>query len=288
MQKKEMALYKMAKVIVLASSVIGIFTIWGICYYMLIIAAENKSQVPTSQVVFTQSACAKLAGNKLAAGDCYMKVAKTRKNEAICERIEIVELRDFCYVELAEIKNSYVICQDKVVTPSIKGVCDEYFGTIGSQAGSGSETPGDSDTVAWKTYQSDYGYRFDYPGDWKITVMDSDPSTAADNDLNKKIGIVQSVMLNNDVVQGSVFSLEVMNNTIDNAIAVDEALYGSKTGRPVTIGGMTGERLDGAFYGMQYVVRDGLTYFFLQGNAVSEADEKDFDKVMESFEFIRE
>lgn len=130
-----MALYKMAKVIVLASSVIGILTIWGICYYMLIIASENKSQVPTSQVVFTQSACAKLAGNKLAAGDCYMKVAKARKNEEICAKIEIVELRDLCYVELAELKNSQDICEGKVVTPSIKGVCDEYFAAK-SDAGS--------------------------------------------------------------------------------------------------------------------------------------------------------
>lgn len=122
-----MALYQMAKVIVLASSVIGIFTIWGICYYMLVIAAENKSQVPTNQVVFTQGACVKLAGNKLAAGDCYMKVAKARKSEEICDKIEIAELRDLCYVELAELKDSYAICEDKVVTPSIKGVCDEYF-----------------------------------------------------------------------------------------------------------------------------------------------------------------
>lgn len=133
-----MALYQMAKVIVLASSVIGIFTIWGICYYMLVITAENKSLVPTSQVVFTQSACAKLTGNKLAAGDCYMKVAKTRRNEAICEKIEIVELRDFCFVELAELKNSYAICQDKVATPSIMAVCDEYFAVnsnLGNDAG---------------------------------------------------------------------------------------------------------------------------------------------------------
>ncbi len=132
-----MALYQMAKVIVLVSSVIGIFTIWGICYYMLVIAAENKSQVPTSQVVFTQSACAKLTENKLAAGDCYLKVAKARKNEMICDKIEITELRDFCYVELAELKNSYAICQEKVATSSIKGVCDEYFAVhadVGSAA----------------------------------------------------------------------------------------------------------------------------------------------------------
>jgi len=128
MQKKESSILKMAKVIVVASSVIGIITIWGLSYYMLVISAENKSQVPNSQVVFTQSACAKLVDNKLAQGDCYMKVAKTRKTESICSKIEISELRALCFVELAELKNDFNICKDNELTPSLLDLCEDYFG----------------------------------------------------------------------------------------------------------------------------------------------------------------
>jgi len=127
MQKRESSLLAMAKVIVAASSLIGIITIWGISYYMLVVAAENKSQVPNSQVVFTQSACAKITENKLAQGDCYMKVAKARKSETICSKIEITELRSLCFVELAESKSDYGICQNNELTPSILAVCQEFF-----------------------------------------------------------------------------------------------------------------------------------------------------------------
>lgn len=131
MQKKESSILKMAKVIVVASSVIGIVTIWGLSYYMLVISAENRSQVPNSQVVFTQSACAKLGENKLAQGDCYMKVAKTRKSEGICAKIEIAELKALCFVELAELKNDFNICKNNDLTPSIMDLCEDYFGQDG-------------------------------------------------------------------------------------------------------------------------------------------------------------
>lgn len=124
----------MAKVIVVVSSMIGIFTIWGISYYMLVIAAENKSQVPNNQVVFTQSACAKLTANKLAQGDCYMKVAKARKSETICSKIEIAEMKSLCFVELAELKNDFGICKNNELTPSIFAVCDDYFKANGAGA----------------------------------------------------------------------------------------------------------------------------------------------------------
>ncbi|MDD3006328.1 MAG: hypothetical protein PHX30_01965 [Candidatus Pacebacteria bacterium] len=128
MQKKESSLLKMAKVIVVASSFIGIITIWGISYYMLVISAENNSQIPNNQVVFTQSACAKITDNKLAQGDCYLKVAKVRKNEAICAKIEIAELKSLCFVELSELKNDFGICINNGVMPSLFSVCQDYFG----------------------------------------------------------------------------------------------------------------------------------------------------------------
>ena len=131
MQKKESSILGVAKVIVVASSMIGIFTIWGICYYMLVMSAENRSQVPNSQVVFTKSACAKITANKLAQGDCYMKVAKARKDETICSNIEIAELRSLCFVELAELKNNSGICKNNGLTPSILTVCQDYFGESG-------------------------------------------------------------------------------------------------------------------------------------------------------------
>lgn len=127
MQKKESSLLLMAKVIVMVSSVIGIFTIWGISYYMLVIESTNKSQIPSSQIVLTQSACAKLETNQVAQGDCYLKVAKTRRDATICSKISILEIRSLCFVELAEVRNDYAICEDNEVTPSLLAACKDYF-----------------------------------------------------------------------------------------------------------------------------------------------------------------
>lgn len=127
MQKKESSLLLMAKVIVMVSSVIGIFTIWGISYYMLVIESTNHSQIPSSQIVLTQSACAKLDNNQVAQGDCYLKVAKTRRDAAICSKVSIDEIRSLCFVELAEVRNDYTICENNQVTPSLLKACKEYF-----------------------------------------------------------------------------------------------------------------------------------------------------------------
>jgi len=133
MQKKESSLLLMAKVIVAASSVIGIITIWGISYYMMVISASDQSQIPNSQIVLTQSSCSRLE-NKVAKDDCYMKVAKTRRDPAICSKVEIVEIRSLCFVELAEIKNDVAICENNNVSTSLLDVCREYFGSTKKDA----------------------------------------------------------------------------------------------------------------------------------------------------------
>lgn len=283
MLKKESALLKMAKVIVIVSSIIGIVTVWGMSYYMLM-AEMNQSQIPNNQVVLTQSTCAKITENKLGQGDCYFKVAKARRNESICGKIEIAELKSLCLVELAEVKNDFSICENNEIIASLMAVCEDYFST---EEGSSDIVSDSSDMDDWKTYQNDvYGYSLSYPADWKITVTDIDPSAVAENDLNKLIGDVHGILFNDEAVQGPVFVLEVMSGSIDNAIAVDKTLYGTRTGKSVIIGGIVGEKLSGAFYGMQYVNKNGRTYFFEQQNAGSDGDIRDFDKVMKSFKFI--
>lgn len=165
MLKKESVLLKMAKVIVIVSSIIGIVTVWGMSYYMLM-AEMNQSQIPNNQVVLTQSTCAKITENKLGQGDCYFKVAKARRNESICGKIEIAELKSLCFVELAEVKNDFSICENNEIVASLMAVCEDYFST---EEGSSDVVSDSSDTDDWKIYRSkEYGFEMKYPGDFSF------------------------------------------------------------------------------------------------------------------------
>jgi len=127
MQRKESALLRLAKVIVLASSFIGLVTIWGITYYFLEMAPQEDNQVLRTQVVFTKSACDRVEDNEVVRGDCYLKVAKARRNETICGEIVIPEIKSLCYVQMAQLKNDIGICEKNEITPSLKDACDGYF-----------------------------------------------------------------------------------------------------------------------------------------------------------------
>lgn len=134
MQKKESSLIKMAKVIVITSSVIGIGTVWGIAYYMVAVVPQEEAQVVNSRVVLTQSACAKAAGNKISQGDCYMKVARARRDETICAKVDIAEMKALCYVELAELKQDAALCEKSEVTPSLLVECRSFFAKAATSA----------------------------------------------------------------------------------------------------------------------------------------------------------
>jgi len=145
-----------------------------------------------------------------------------------------------------------------------------------------------SDISDWKTYRNEeYGFKFKYPQNWiSRGETEFDLSRLEDNNFYKWTGTELEVLFGKKDLQGSAFALHVMNKTIEEAAIFDHSSFGDKTGKIAIIGGVKGEILDGAFYGMQYVVKDGKTYFFEQINAENEQDMKDYDDVIKTFKFI--
>lgn len=151
-----------------------------------------------------------------------------------------------------------------------------------------SETPTfNSDISNWKTYRNEkYGVKFKYPKDWNGGETEFDLSKLGNNNIYKRTETEIEILFGKKELQGATFVLWVMNRSINEAIEYDHSSFGDKTGNTTFIGGLKGEMLDGAFYGMQYVVKDGKTYFFEQINAENEQDRKDYDEIMKTFEFV--
>ncbi|MDD3190404.1 MAG: hypothetical protein PHI66_01800 [Candidatus Pacebacteria bacterium] len=138
----------------------------------------------------------------------------------------------------------------------------------------------------WRTYQDkEYGFEFKYPEEWEATSNVFTPAISGGDNFYVGAEIIQEVLLFKTDVQGAVFVLQISNKQIDDLIDFDKSSFGLRTGEVVEIAGMKGERLDGAFYGMQYFYKDGKTYIFHQVNSVSEDDQKDYDSVINSFDF---
>lgn len=144
------------------------------------------------------------------------------------------------------------------------------------------------DISDWKTYKNDkYGFEFKYPSNWFGGGTEYDLSKLIDDNILKASGTVFQVLLGSKDQPTRFFSLNVMNKSIDEAIAYDWTSFGKRTGESVVIGGVTGEKLQGAFYGMEYVVYDRKTYFFRQTDAAEKTDWEKYDKVVSTFKFIK-
>lgn len=128
MKTKEVKMLDSAKKIVLVMTVLGLSVIWGMAIYFWAIfpLQETEYIAYTGIPSYTEEHCAKTA-NKVSQGECYANVAKTKRNEYVCGNIEIREIKDLCYVKLAEMKGDYTICKDNGVSPSLLSVCADYF-----------------------------------------------------------------------------------------------------------------------------------------------------------------
>lgn len=144
------------------------------------------------------------------------------------------------------------------------------------------------DISDWKTYKNDkYEFEFNYPKEWIIKQeMVIDLSKLGNDNIIKASGTEFWLIFGNNNSTLEFFSLQVMNKSIKDAINFDATSFGKKTGEPVVIGGLVGEKLKGAFYGMQYVVNNGKTYFFEQINA-DEIERARYDRVISTFKFIK-
>lgn len=145
------------------------------------------------------------------------------------------------------------------------------------------------DISDWKTYRNDkYGFEFKYPKDWiGGGGTEYDLSKLGDNNILKATGTVFAIGFGDKYSYSRFFSLSIMTKNIDEAINFDWTSFGKRTGEPVIIGGVTGEKLKGAFYGMQYVVKNGKTYFFNQPDAAEKTDWAKYDKVISTFKFTK-
>ena len=137
-----------------------------------------------------------------------------------------------------------------------------------------------------KTYtNTTYGFTFRYPE--SLTVADStkDLTILTDDNIYKQTGTVETVSLSKVGLQGPVFAIWIMNKSIDNAIQTEHSEFGTKNGQPVTIGGVVGEKLTGAFYGMEYISKNNMTYFFRQDNFTDTADNTTYNQIVSTLTF---
>lgn len=57
---------------------------------------------------------------------CYSKIAKTKKDPTICEKVTSKMFKNTCYVDVAEVKGDQSLC-DKVTEKYMKEVCTDKF-----------------------------------------------------------------------------------------------------------------------------------------------------------------
>jgi hypothetical protein len=135
LQIRENNVLKSAEKIVLIGTVLGISIMWGMAiYFWLIFPAQETQYMANSSVVsFTEELCSRIQGNRISQGECYLKVAKTKRNENVCGNILVTEIRSLCYAELAEIKGNGELCKKAAETPTLMTVCQDY---LSSRSGS--------------------------------------------------------------------------------------------------------------------------------------------------------
>lgn len=128
MKTKEVRMLDSAKKIVLIMTVSGLSVIWGMAiYFWAVYPLQESEYVAYSGIPsYTEEHCAK-TNNRISRGECYMNVAKTKRNEYVCGNIDIPEIKSMCYVKLAEMKGDFTICKDNGVSSSLLSVCADYF-----------------------------------------------------------------------------------------------------------------------------------------------------------------
>ncbi|MBU4338113.1 PT domain-containing protein [Patescibacteria group bacterium] len=145
------------------------------------------------------------------------------------------------------------------------------------------------DISDWKIYRNDkYGFEIKYPSGWIVREeTEFDLSKLGNDNIIKASGTEFWLGLGTKNPPAEFFSLQVMNKSIDEAIAFDWTSFGKRTGKSIIIGGTEGEKLNGAFYGTEYVFYNGKTYFFKQFDSIDETDWEKYDRVISTFKFIK-
>lgn len=128
-QAKEFTLLRSAEKIVLIGMVLSLSVCWGMAiYFWAVFPLQESSYIANPGAVnFTEAVCARMQNNPISQGECYMKVAKSTRNERVCGNIRVAEMEGLCFVELAETKRDESICRDEAVSDSLRSVCADYF-----------------------------------------------------------------------------------------------------------------------------------------------------------------
>lgn len=94
--------------------------------------------------------------------ECYGYVARENKDESLCGKLELPEMRADCYLELAMVKNDYSICENNHMTAALGSDCAEYFGKINKGGTFGTED--------WKTFNGFTGFEVKYPANFALEL----------------------------------------------------------------------------------------------------------------------